>query len=276
MSLIKTKIAAVQMTTGVDIEKNIHTAHKLVAEAAEQGAELVVLPEVFACYDSQKYLAIGKKELTPDGLLRASMAKWAKEYQLTLVGGTIAVLDEQSQKVYPRTYVYGPNGEELGQYDKIHLFDVDVADGHGSYRESDMFKAGNEVVVVNTPVGNIGLTICYDLRFPYLYDRLRKEGADIIVVPAAFTEVTGKAHWHSLLRARAIETQCYIVAANQWGQHSQTRTTFGHSMVIDPWGEVLAELPEQEGVAIAATDPHKLQDIRLRMPLLSHQKVLNH
>ena len=268
------KLAALQMNTGRDIEENIRTAGELIKQAAQQGANLVLLPEVFACYDASKYLAIGKKELTADGYLRSTMSGWAKEHQLTLVGGSIAVLEESAGKVYPRCYVYGPDGAELGYYDKIHLFDVDVADGHGSYRESDMFLSGDTPVVIDTPAGKLGLSICYDVRFPYLYDRLRKMGAEILLVPAAFTQTTGEAHWHSLLRSRAIETQCYMVAANQWGQHSETRTTFGHSMVISPWGEILDEVEEGDGIAIAAMDKEEMQQIRLRMPLLSHQKII--
>ena len=268
------RLAAIQMNTGRDIEENIQTAAKLIQDAAKQGANLVLLPEVFACYDSKKYQAIGQKELSPDGYLRSTMSAWAKDNNLTLVGGSIAVLDPGTGKVFPRCYVYGPDGAELGFYDKIHLFDVDVADGHGSYRESDMFLSGDKPVVIDTPVGKLGLSICYDVRFPYLYDRLRKLGAEILLVPAAFTKTTGEAHWHSLLRSRAIETQCYMVAANQWGQHSETRTTFGHSMVISPWGEILDEIEEGDGIAIAAMDKEEMQQIRLRMPLLSHQKII--
>jgi predicted amidohydrolase len=204
------KLAAVQITTGPDVEKNLAAVERQIIEAAQQGANIIALPEVFACYDSQKYLALGKQERTVLGRLRSRMSAWAKTNKVYLIGGTIPVLDPKSSKIYPRCYFYNDQGEELGYYDKIHLFDVDINDAQGRYRESDMFLSGDEIKVFPTPYGNVGLTICYDLRFPYVFDRLRKAGADIISVVAAFTQTTGEAHWQPLLQARAIEQQCYV------------------------------------------------------------------
>jgi len=269
-----TKIAAVQITTGPDVEKNLQAVEEQVIHAAQQGAKIVALPEVFACYDSQKYLALGQKEMNALGNLRSCMSRWAKDNDVYLIGGTIPVLDPASSKVYPRCYFYNNQGEEQGYYDKIHLFDVDIADAQGRYRESDMFLSGDEIKVFSTPYGNVGLTICYDLRFPYVFDRLRKAGADIISVVAAFTEATGRAHWQPLLQARAIEQQCYILASNQWGQHDSKRRTYGHSMVISPWGEVLNQLPEGSGIACADIDLEEVKRIRREMPIANHQREL--
>ena len=266
------KLAAVQITTGPDVEKNLAAVEQQIKQAAQQGANIVALPEVFACYDSQQYLALGQQEITALGNLRSRMSAWAKTNKVYLIGGTIPVLDPQTSKVYPRCYFYDEQGEELGYYDKIHLFDVDLDDAQGRYRESDMFLAGDEIKVFPTPYGNVGLTICYDLRFPYVFDRLRKAGADIISVVAAFTETTGKAHWQVLLQARAIEQQCYILASNQWGQHDEKRRTFGHSMVISPWGEVLDQLPTGQGIVSAEIDLSEIARIRREMPVANHQR----
>jgi predicted amidohydrolase len=268
------KLAAVQITTGSDVEKNLLLAEQEIKKAAQQGANIIALPEVFACYDSQKYLALGQQEISEQGNLRSRMSNWAKTNNVYLIGGTIPVLDPQTSKVYPRCYFYNDQGEELGYYDKIHLFDVDIDDAQGRYRESDMFLSGDDIKVFPTPYGNVGLTICYDLRFPYVFDRLRKAGANIISVVAAFTETTGRAHWQPLLQARAIEQQCYVLASNQWGQHDDKRRTFGHSMVISPWGEILDQLPAGEGIAIADIEPTEVERIRRAMPIANHQRQL--
>lgn len=271
---LQAKLAAVQITTGPDVEKNLAAIEIQIESAVKDGANIIALPEVFACYDSQKYLALGQQELQATGNLRSRMSSWAKDYKVYLIGGTIPVLEPKESKVYPRCYFYNDQGEELGYYDKIHLFDVDISDAQGRYRESDMFLSGDEIKVFPTPYGNVGLTICYDLRFPYVFDRLRKAGADIISVVAAFTETTGKAHWQPLLQARAIEQQCYILASNQWGQHDEKRRTFGHSMVISPWGEVLDQLPTGEGFSCAEIDLEEVQRIRREMPIANHQREI--
>ena len=268
------KLAAVQITTGPDVEKNLAAIEIQIQNAVKEGANIIALPEVFACYDSQKYLALGQQELQATGNLRSRMSAWAKDNKVYLIGGTIPVLEPKESKVYPRCYFYNDQGEELGYYDKIHLFDVDIGDAQGRYRESDMFLSGDEVKVFPTPYGNVGLTICYDLRFPYVFDRLRKAGADIISVVAAFTETTGRAHWQPLLQARAIEQQCYILASNQCGQHDEKRRTFGHSMVISPWGEVLDQLPAGEGFSCAEIDLEEVQRIRREMPIANHQREI--
>lgn len=270
----KAILAAVQITSGPNIEENLCAVERQIILAAKAGANIIALPEVFACYDSKQYLEMGLLELQDTGPLRSRMASWAKNYGVYLIGGTIPVLEQSVNKVYPRCYFYSDEGEELGYYDKIHLFDVDLDDAHGRYRESDMFLSGDEIKMFPTRYGNVGLTICYDLRFPYLFEKLRKAGADIISVVAAFTEKTGRAHWQTLLQARAIEQQCYILAANQWGQHDKKRRTFGHSMVISPWGEVLDQLEEGEGIASAEIDLAEVKRIRRVMPVINHQRSL--
>jgi len=274
MNNLNAKLAAVQITTGPDVEKNLAAIEQQIEKSARQGANIIALPEVFACYDSQKYLALGQQEMSPSGNLRSRMSSWAKDYKVYLIGGTIPVLEPKESKVYPRCYFYNDQGEELGFYDKIHLFDVDIDDAQGRYRESDMFLSGDEIKVFPTPYGNVGLTICYDLRFPYVFDRLRKAGADIISVVAAFTQTTGKAHWQPLLQARAIEQQCYILASNQWGKHDEKRKTYGHSMVVSPWGEILDQLPVGQGFSCAEIDLDEVQRIRREMPIANHQRKI--
>ena len=273
-NLQQAKLAAVQITTGPNIDDNLRVIEQQIIKAANAGANIIALPEVFACYDSQQYRAMGAKEIIAEGRLRTQMASWAKNYTVYLIGGTVPVLEPTTRKVYPRCYFYSDEGEELGYYDKLHLFDVDIDDAQGRYRESDAFLAGDEIKIFPTRYGNVGLTICYDLRFPYLYEKLRKAGADIISVVAAFTAKTGKAHWSTLLRARAIEQQCYILAANQWGQHDEKRSTFGHSMIISPWGDVLDQLPEGEGIVCAKMDLAEVERVRREMPLIDHQRSL--
>lgn len=267
------KLAAIQMTTGPNIEQNLANAESQLIRAVGQGANIIALPEVFACYDGEQYTSIGSEEMLPSGPLRTKMSAWAREHQVYLIGGTIPVLEPEIGKVYPRCYLYSDDGEEIGYYDKIHLFDVDIDDAQGSYRESDRFIAGNQIKVFPTRYGNIGLSICYDLRFPALFEQLRAAGADIISVVAAFTDKTGRAHWKPLLQARAIEQQCYILAANQWGQHDDKRRTYGHSMVVSPWGEVLDQLPEGEGFVCADMNIDELEKIRKEMPVIQHKRL---
>lgn len=201
-----------------------------------------------------------------------------KTYNLWLIAGAYPQpCPDNDPRVRSACLVFDDQGALQARYDKIHLFDVDVADAQGSYRESDHFAPGNSVVVVDTPVGKVGLAICYDLRFPQLFMQMRAQGAEIFTVPAAFTHKTGEAHWQSLLRARAIEQQCYVIAANQCGWHdaadaAKRRQTWGHTQIIDPWGEVLTELDESTGIAIATIDSQKQQKLRRNMPVFDHQK----
>lgn len=267
------KVAVIQMVSGADWQENLNSAATLIAEAAAQGAELVLLPENFAVFRATAYEERGAEEQHSSGPIRQFLAAEAKRNNIWLVGGSIPVLGNTDYHVRAACFVVDNQGVEQARYDKIHLFDVDVADAHSSYRESDQIEPGADAVLVDTPLGKLGLTICYDLRFPLLYQKLVEQGAQLLTVPAAFTKVTGEAHWEVLLRARAIETQCFVLAANQGGQHSKTRATYGHSMIIDPWGRVLASRDEGPGVVVADIDLQAQTEIRRKMPVMQHRKT---
>ncbi len=257
------RIAAVQCTSVSDPEKNKRALSVLISEAASQNADLVLLPEMCLSMNSDYYQELAEDSATLDWL-----AAQAATHSLWLVAGAVPQpAPGDDARVRSASLVFNPEGELVKRYDKIHLFDVDVGDAQGSYRESDTFSAGSDIVNIETPVGNVGLTICFDLRFPEQYQALRDAGADIILVPAAFTHTTGEAHWEILLKARAIETQCYVLAANQCGWHDDKRRTWGHSMIVDPWGESLGMLHESPGVIVADVDLKELDNLRKKMPL---------
>lgn len=257
------RIAAVQCTSVSDPEKNKRALSVLISEAASQGADLVLLPEMCLSMNSDYYQELAEDSATLDWL-----AAQAATHSLWLVAGAVPQpAPGDDARVRSASLVFNSEGELVKRYDKIHLFDVDVGDAQGSYRESDTFSAGSDIVNIETPVGNVGLTICFDLRFPEQYQALRDAGADIILVPAAFTHTTGEAHWEILLKARAIETQCYVLAANQCGWHDDKRRTWGHSMIVDPWGESLGMLHESPGVIVADVDLKELENLRKKMPL---------
>ena len=232
----------------------------------------MVLPEcslLFGGHESQQLAYAGDANSSS---LKIALSDMAKRYQVYLIAGTIPRLSEDG-RVYSRCYFFDDNGVVLGQYDKLHLFDVDVADNTHQYRESDTFCPGKHITVVDTPFGKIGLAICYDLRFPDLFRALRLAGADFIALPSAFTKVTGAAHWQPLIQARAIETQCFILAAAQSGQHNEgSRETWGQSMVVDPWGSILAELKTGCGWVQTRVDRDKQQQIRAQIPVVAHNR----
>ena len=266
------RIAAIQMISGADVQANLDAAARLIADAAEQGAQLVLLPECFAAFGNRSLQAIAAAEYDGNGPIRPFLAEQARSHGVWLVAGSIPLPAEAGGKPMACCLVVDDQGREVARYDKLHLFDVEVADNQRSYRESRDYGYGDSVVCIDTPVGRLGLSICYDVRFAELYQTLRNAGAELIVVPSAFTAVTGAAHWEVLLRARAIETQCYVLAANQGGTHANGRETFGHSCLIDPWGEVTACLPRGEGVICGEIDLQHLQSIRGRMPVAGHRR----
>lgn len=268
------KVAVIQMVSGADCSANLAVASELIRQAANQGANLVLLPENFAVFHASLYIEKGQKELKSTGPIRTFLAEQAALHKLCLVGGSIPVLADSGQRVRSASFVFDETGVELARYDKVHLFDVDVADAQSSYRESDQIEPGSKLQVVETSVGQVGLSVCYDLRFPLLYQSLVEKGAQLITVPSAFTEMTGKAHWHVLLRARAIETQSYMLAANQGGQHSSKRTTYGHSLIVDPWGRILAEqLEPGPGLVVAEIDLAAQNEIRKNIPIMQHRQL---
>lgn len=275
---MKNRVAAIQMISGSSVDANLLAAADLISQAAHQGAQLVVLPEYFAVLDSAQLIAVGRREDSDRGPIRSFLANQARQHQLWIIAGTLPTTQAMDgtihpDKIYAACFVYDAHGQEVARYDKIHLFDVTVDDNQSTYHESKTTQAGHHVVTVNTPIGCVGLAVCYDIRFPELFRQLRVQGADVFVLPAAFTEVTGKAHWEVLLRARAIENFCYMIAAGQGGVHENHRCTFGDSMVVDSWGNVINRLPKGAGVVIADIDLEKQNEIRTKMPVHEHRRL---
>lgn len=263
------RVAAIQMISTPSIEENIATARRLIADAAQLGAQLVLLPEYWAAMGMQETDKLGYAEQVDVGPIQAFMAATAREHQIWLIGGTLPLAAQVADKVLNTMMVYNPAGERVQRYDKIHLFSF--TKGEESYDEARTIVDGHDVTTFEAPFGKVGLSVCYDLRFPELYRAMGD--CTLIVVPAAFTYTTGKAHWEILLRARAIENQCYVLAAAQGGRHKNGRTTWGHSMLIDPWGEVKTVLPEGEGLVIGDIEPHYLSGVRENLPALKHRKL---
>lgn len=270
-----TRVAAIQMTSTADLNANLRAAETYLQQAAGQGADLILLPENFACYGGD-YLAVAEAH---GEALQAWLAHWARTLGVTLIGGSIPLAQRPDgtavpdQRVRTSSLMINPQGECIGRYDKLHLFDVHVADGQGRYCESAVFEPGNRLLVRAAGELQVGLMICYDLRFALLARALADAGANLLVYPSAFTEVTGAAHWHLLLRARAVETGCYVLAANQCGQHNDKRRSYGHSLLVNPWGEIVAELDNAPGVLLADIDLNRLQQIRDNLPLHQHQRL---
>lgn len=263
------RVAAIQMTSGLDPAANIADATALIRSAHAAGAELVVTPEMTTMLDRRRSRFLERLGEWPEERMAAPFAALAGELAITLVVGSIPVLDREGARAFNRSMVFGPDGRALAHYDKIHLFDVDLGDGE-SYHESGLFRPGRQAVVAQTPAGRVGLSVCYDLRFPALYRALAMAGAEIFSVPAAFTRPTGRAHWHALLRARAIETGSFVIAAAQTGRHQDGRETFGHSLIVSPWGEVLGERIDESGALVVEIDPSAVADARRRIPALDH------
>jgi predicted amidohydrolase len=263
------KVAAVQMVSTPDVQQNIATARKLIGQAVQQGAKLVLLPEYWPIMGMSESDKVAHAEQLGTGPIQQFMSDAARETQIWLIGGTMPMVASEAGKVMNTVMVYDPTGLRVEHYDKIHLFSF--AKGTESYDEARTIMHGDEVKSVNTPYGKVGLSVCYDLRFPELYRAMGE--CTLIVVPAAFTYTTGKAHWEILLKARAIENQCYVLASGQGGVHQNGRRTWGHSMLIDPWGEIKAVLPEGEGLVIGEIEPHHLDHVRQSLPALKHRKL---
>ncbi|MDY7228760.1 carbon-nitrogen hydrolase family protein [Hyalangium rubrum] len=265
-------IAAAQMVSTADKAYNLEVATRLVRQAAKLGARLVGLPENFSWMGSEVERPSAAESL--EGPTLSRMAEVAREQNITVLAGSILETGAPGGRLYNTSTLFGPDGERLGVYRKMHLFDVDVGDG-ATYHESAVVAPGTEVVAATTEVGRLGLSVCYDLRFPELYRRLVAQGATMLAVPAAFTLMTGKDHWEVLLRARAIENQCYVIAPAQGGRHSDKRVTYGHAMVVDPWGLVTARASEGEGLALAPVDPDLQARIRRNLPCLQHRRLVD-
>ncbi len=257
--------AVVQMNSGEDKAKNLKTAERLVRLAAERGARFVALPETFSCCGRLDIMARRSEPLAGSSLRR--MAALARRLKLYLLAGSIFERASARGMAYNTSVLFGPAGNVVAAYRKMHLFEADIA-GHVGVRESDVLLPGAGVAAARTDLGTVGLSICYDLRFPELYRALSARGAEILCVPSAFTMMTGKDHWEVLLRARAVENQVYVIAPNQCGTHASGTVTYGHSMIVDPWGLVLAAVSDGEGIALAELDPAVLAQARKKVPAL--------
>ena len=266
-SAVRTGVAAVQMVSTPRVADNHATAERLIAEAAAQGAGLVALPEYFPIMGLTDADKVAAREDDGAGPIQDFLAATARRYGLWLVGGSIPLRASVADKMLNTTLVFDPSGARVARYDKIHR--VGFQKGSERYDESATIEAGREPVAFSTPFGRVGLSICYDLRFPELYRSLGT--CDLLLVPAAFTETTGRAHWEILLRARAIENQCYVLAIAQGGRHENGRETHGNSMLIDPWGEILARREKGEGVVLGEIDPVRIAEVRASLPALRHR-----
>ncbi|MGC2854531.1 carbon-nitrogen hydrolase family protein [Novispirillum sp. DQ9] len=264
------RAACLQVNAGTDMDANIAEAVRLTRQARAEGAHMVFMPENVTMMEWGRANIVGKARTEADHPGLAAFRALAEELSIWLHCGTLAILLPNGM-VANRTYVVSPDGAIAARYDKIHMFDVDLGNGE-SYRESATFDPGQRAVAVELPWGKLGLSVCYDIRFPYLYRALAKAGASYLTIPAAFTRVTGQAHWHVLQRARAIETGCYVLSPAQTGTHANNRQTYGHAVIIDPWGEVLADAGEEPGFIIADIDPAKVAEVRGKVPSLSHDR----
>lgn len=269
------RVAAIQMNSGADVALNLRRAGELLAAAADDGCRVAVLPENFALMPERGRDKAKHAEAPTEGPMQTFLADSAQRLGMWIVGGSMPLVSPEidAERVFGACPVYDSDGQQRAIYRKIHLFDVDLADASQSYRESRSMFPGDDVVSVDSPAGRIGLSICYDLRFPELYRHLVNEGASMFTLPAAFTVPTGEAHWHALLRARAIENLAYVVAAGQYGQHPDRRSTYGHSLIIDPWGRILAEQAAGDGFVAAEIDLQQQAKLRNEFPVLLNRRL---
>lgn len=266
-----TLMAAIQMASGPQVQANLMEAGRLLKEAAGRGAKLVVLPETFAMMGVHETDRAKIAEEYGSGPIQTFISQQARKYGIWIVAGTIPVRSADPERPYATSILYDDKGEIAARYDKIHLFDVMLSENQEVYTESDSTLQGHTPVVVDTPFGKIGMSVCYDLRFPELYRRLSAQEAQILVIPSSFTELTGKAHWEVLLRARAIENLSYVIAPGQGGYHVNGRTTYGHSMIVDYWGRIRGVQERGAGVVLAEIDLASLEKTRKTFPVLSHR-----
>lgn len=269
----KTKVAAIQMASGSNVSANLLEAERLVNEAVDNGAQLVVLPENFAFMGKTDSELSNLKETDGTGPLQEFLSQLAKKHGIWLIGGTIPLEATDNHKVRASCLMFDHLGKRISRYDKIHMFDVNLMEADEHYIESDAIEPGNQALVVDTPFGKIGFAICYDLRFPELFRKMIDAGSEIFVLPAAFTAITGKAHWEALIRSRAIENVSYIIAAAQGGYHISGRETHGQSMIVDPWGTILSQASGGSNVVMATIDQEYLASVRRNFPCINHRKL---
>ena len=266
------RVAAIQMVSGADVDANLDEAARLISTAVSAGAEFVVLPENFAIMPTEDAGQLQVMERDGDGPIQEFLSAQAHQNHIWLVGGSIPLVSSQPSKVRAACLLFNDRGERVARYDKLHLFDVKLDNGE-EYSESLTIEPGESVVVVDSPIGRLGLTICYDLRFPEIFRQMLDQGAEIFSVPSAFTATTGKVHWEILLRARAIENLAYVIGAGQGGSHSSGRETYGDSIVIDPWGKVINRLARGPGIVTADIDRKRLEKLRQSLPSIEHRRL---
>jgi len=265
------KAACLQLSSTREVEPNIAALGELARAARAAGAELIMTPEVSDMMEPKRAQRLAKAKDEAHHLMLAAGRDLARETGAFLLLGSVVVRRPDDERLANRSFLIAPDGALVQRYDKIHMFDVELAGGE-SYRESNAFRPGDAAVTATLPWGVLGMTVCYDLRFPHLYRALAQAGADFLAIPSAFTVPTGRAHWHVLLRARAIETGAFVFAPAQWGEHAEGRRTYGHSLIVAPWGEILAEAPDGTGFIIAEIDPAKVAEARRAVPSLSHDR----
>ncbi len=267
------KLAAIQMASGPNIQANLDEVAKLIEQAASQSAELIVLPENFSQMPMDDADRVANAEIIDEGRVQAFLSAQAKKNNAWIVGGTIPIKSDEESRAYSSSLLFNSDGEQVARYDKIHMFDVLIEENNETYHESATTVAGEKVVVVDTPLGKLGLSVCYDLRFPELYRKMVDLGMEICAIPSAFTAFTGQSHWEPLIRARAIENQCYVIAAAQGGYHVNNRQTYGHSMVVNPWGNILGSVGTGPGVVLTDMDRSVLETTRNKFQVLNHRKL---
>jgi len=269
------KFSAIQMASGPNISANLSEAERLIKMSVDSGAELVVLPENFAHMGmkNEDILQVAEDTENPGEILEF-LSNCAKQYGIWLLGGTVPLKTDDPQKTLSASILYNAQGEQVARYNKIHLFDMDLSEASGAYHESSFTKAGSDVITIDSPYGKLGIAICYDIRFPELFRKMTKNGMEILLIPSSFTAITGQAHWEILNRSRAIENVCYVVASAQGGYHVNGRETYGHSMIISPWGKVLDQLNSGSGFVIADVDKSFVEETRNNFPVLEHRKLI--
>ncbi len=271
---MKHRVAAIQMTSGHNVSSNLIAAKTLIAQAADSGAKLIVLPEMFAVMGLDQMDKVNAREKWGDGPIQEFLHHEAIQHNVWIVGGTIPIaVEEDAHQVHAACLVVNHQGEVVARYDKMHLFDVRLDATQEVYSESRTTTSGSQIIVIPTPFGKLGLAVCYDIRFPEMFRNMHELGVEVLALPAAFTFITGSVHWDILVRARAIENQIFVIAAAQTGVHPSGRRTYGYSMVVDPWGGVKASLPYEQGVVLADIDLDYLVKIRKEFPVLSHRKL---
>ena len=264
-----TKIAVFQMCSSAIVDENLHIAATLIEKAAAEGAKLAVLPEMFAIIGDKASDKVDIKEIAGSGKIQHSLSQLAIKHNIWIVGGTIPIACDDPHKIRAASIVFDNQGVQVARYDKMHLFDATLSERE-CYRESDTTQQGDQTVVIDTPAGKLGLCVCYDIRFPHIFAELVAKGAQIIAIPSAFTMKTGAAHWELLARCRAIDSFCYVIGACQGGKHPNGRETYGHSIIVNPWGEIMAEINSPgDRIACAEIDLAKLHDIRKQISVIT-------